>query len=356
MFESGFGPRSTRWVALAAIALLACPAGMGQPASPQPIAPIGRLVDAGGHRLHINCTGAGSPTVVMESGALDLSLVWALTQPKVAQFTRVCSYDRAGYAWSDAGPLPRTMAQIAYELHTALANAGEKGPYVLVGASLGGAMVRVFANAYPNDVSGMVLVDSVHESGFEILNDKAVRYRETTQKREIPPVQAFFKTDAGAGGPLVLRPPKSSKFAPNNPRSKLPPDLQRIWMIARKQDKYSQAANSEFSFLPEEMDKLYAQTAADPQPLGKKPLIVLTRDEAFDRAPQGMSVAELNNDRKNLQAKLATLSANSKLETVKDSGREIHLNQPDVVAAAIREVVQAAKTRASLKEVEGPLQ
>jgi hypothetical protein len=104
------------------------------------------------------------------------------------------------------------------------------------------------------------------------------------------------------------------------------------------------------------MDKLYAQTAADPQPLGKKPLIVLTRDEAFDRAPQGMSVAELNNDRKNLQAKLATLSANSKLETVKDSGREIHLNQPDVVAAAIREVVQAAKTRASLKEVEGPLQ
>jgi hypothetical protein len=169
-------------------------------------------------------------------------------------------------------------------------------------------------------------------------------------------VQAFFKTDTGAGGPLVLRPIKSGKFIQSNPRSKLPPDLQRIWMIARKQDKYSQATNSEFSFLPEEMDKLYAQTAADPQPLGKKPLIVLTRDEAFDRAPQGMSVAELNNDRKNLQAKLATLSANSKLETVKDSGREIHLNQPDVVAAAIREVVQAAKTRASLKEVEGPLQ
>jgi pimeloyl-ACP methyl ester carboxylesterase len=309
------------------------------------------LVDAGGHRLHIDCTGEGSPTVVLESGAGDLSLAWALAQPKIAQFTRACSYDRAGYAWSDAGPLPRTMAQIAYELHTALANAGEKGPYVLVGAAMGGAMVRVFANTYPNDVSGMVLVDSIHEDGFVVLNDKAVRYRETSQKREIPRVQATF-TDAGAGEPLVARATKSSKFVPDNPRSKLPPDLQRIWMIARKQDKYNQAANSEFSFLPEEMDKLEAQTAAAPQPLGKKPLIVLTRDAAFDRAPQGMSVAELNADRQSLQAKLAALSANSRLVTVKEGGREIHLYQPDLVATAIREVVQSAKTRAPLKESE----
>jgi hypothetical protein len=185
-------------------------------------------------------------------------------------------------------------------------------------------------------------------TAFEILNERAVRYRETTQKRDIPPIQASFKTDAGAGDPLVARPIKSSKFEPNNPRSKLPPDLQRIWMITRKQEKYSQATNSEFSFLPEEMDKLYAQTAAVPQPLGKKPLIVLTRDGAFDRAPQGMTVAELNNDRKSLQAKLATLSANGKLVTVKDVGREIQLYQPDVVAAAIRDVVQAAEARSPL--------
>jgi pimeloyl-ACP methyl ester carboxylesterase len=338
----------SRIVALAAIAMLACPAGMGQPATPLSIAPIGRLIDAGGHRLHINCTGEGSPTVVMESGALDLSLVWALTQPKVAQFTRACSYDRAGYAWSDAGPQPRTMAQIAYELHTALANAGEKGPYVLVGASLGGAIVRVFANTYPNDVSGMVLVDSIHENDYVIENEKAVRYRETSQKREIPPVQATFKTDESAADPLVVRATKSSKFIPDNPRSKLPPDLQRIWMIARKQIKYSRAGTSEFLFLPEEMDKLGVQTAAAPQPLGKKPLIVLTRDAAFNRAPQGMTVAELNNDRNSLQAKLATLSANSKLVTVKEAEREIQLCQPDTVASAIREVVQAAQAHAPL--------
>ncbi len=242
MFRSG--------IALAAISLVACAAGRGQlPAPPSPIPPPGRMVDAGGHRLHLNCSGQGSPTVVMESGAGDLSLVWALVQPQIAQFTRACSYDRAGYAWSDAGPQPRTMAQIAYELHAALANAGEKGPYVLVGAALGGAMVRVFANTYPSDVSGMVLVDSADENGFVVINDKAVRYRETSQKRQIPPVQTSLKADAGAAEPFVAKPTKSVKFDTGNPRSKLPPDVQRIWMIARKQNKYTTkrpTANSRF--------------------------------------------------------------------------------------------------------------
>jgi pimeloyl-ACP methyl ester carboxylesterase len=306
------------------------------------------MVDAGGHRLHLNCSGQGSPTVVMESGAGDLSLVWALVQPQIAQFTRACSYDRAGYAWSDAGPQPRTMAQIAYELHAALANAGEKGPYVLVGAALGGAMVRVFANTYPSDVSGMVLVDSADENGFVVINDKAVRYRETSQKRQIPPVQTSLKADAGAAEPFVAKPTKSVKFDTGNPRSKLPPDVQRIWMIARKQNKYNEAANSEFSFLPEEMDKLHADTAANPQPLGSKPLGVITRDAAFDRAAEGMSIQELNDDRKKLQVKLATLSARGKVVTVKAAGREIQLYQPGIVATAIREVVQASGTRAPL--------
>jgi len=336
------------WTAMAAAALLACPAAMAQPAPTQPIPPPGKLVDAGGHRLHLHCTGEGSPTVVMESGAGDLSLVWALAQPKVAQFTRACSYDRAGYAWSDAGPLPRSMSQIAYELHTALANAGEKGPFVLVGAALGGAMVRVFANTYPNDVGGMVLVDSTDENDFIILNEKAVRYRETSQKRDIPPVQTCWKADGGSADSLVVKPTKSVKFDQNNPRSKLAPELQRIWRIARKQDKYNQAADSEFSFLPEEMDKLYQKTAANPQPLGNKPLIVLAREAAFDRAAPGWAVADLNNDRKNLQANLARLSATGELVTVKESGREIQLYQPDVVAAAIRKVVQAAGAHAPL--------
>src|SRR5437764_15430301 len=88
--------------------------------------PLGKLVDVGGHRLHITCTGKGSPTVVMEAGAGDFSFDWSLAQPKVAQFARVCSYDRAGYAWSDVGPMPRTMQQIVAELHIGLRKAGVK--------------------------------------------------------------------------------------------------------------------------------------------------------------------------------------------------------------------------------------
>jgi len=328
---------------MAAMAVVVCPALVAQLTEPQqPIAAPGKLVDAGGHRLHLNCTGAGTPTVVLESGAGDFSLVWALVQPAAAQFTRTCSYDRAGYAWSDAGPTPRTLAQIAYELHTVLANAGEKGPYVLVGASLGGPIVRVFANTYPNDVSGMVLVDSVHEDGYLFLNGRMARLRETSQKREIPPVQTMVKMEAGE--PLVMKPTRSTTFEKGNARSKLPADLQRIWMIARRQDKYKHAADSEFSFLPEEMDKLYRDTAAAARPLGSKPLIVLTREVAFDRAPSGTTPAELDRDRRGLQAKLAALSANGKLVIVKDTRHEIHLDQPDAVTAAIREVVQAAKT------------
>jgi len=98
----------------------------------------GRLVDIGGYRLKVNCIGTGSPTVVLESGLGDMSVEWTRVQPEIAKFTRVCSYDRAGYGGSDAGPLPRTSAQIARELHTLLRNAGEEPPYLLVGHSFGG--------------------------------------------------------------------------------------------------------------------------------------------------------------------------------------------------------------------------
>src|SRR5574341_1525543 len=110
--------------------------------------PTGKLVDVGGWRLHLDCSGKNkknSPTVVLESGSGDFSFDWSLVQPGVARFTRVCSYDRAGSAWSELGPRPRTMRQVVYELHTALKKAGIKGPYVLAGQSIGGLLVRTFA-------------------------------------------------------------------------------------------------------------------------------------------------------------------------------------------------------------------
>ena len=100
--------------------------------------PPGQLVDVGGHRLHINCTGTGSPTVIIEAGLGDWLTGWAWVQPEVAKTTQVCTYDRAGYGWSDPYPLPRNAEQFAKELHTLLHEANIPGPYVLVGHSLGG--------------------------------------------------------------------------------------------------------------------------------------------------------------------------------------------------------------------------
>ena len=120
----------------------------------------GRLIDVGGHRLHLHCTGSGSPTVVLEpgGGAMSSNLGWIT--PGVARDTRVCVYDRAGRGWSEAADTPQDAAQIAGDLHTLLHRADVPGPYVLTGHSFGGLYVLAFAARYPDEVAGMVLVDS----------------------------------------------------------------------------------------------------------------------------------------------------------------------------------------------------
>ncbi|HEY0582880.1 MAG TPA: alpha/beta hydrolase, partial [Chloroflexota bacterium] len=122
--------------------------------------PPGQLVDVGGYRLHIHCTGTGSPTVILESALPAGSPVWAWVQPAVSRTSRVCVYDRAGESWSDIGPKPRDATRVATELHTLLANAGVDGPFVLVGHSFGGLYTRVFASQYRDQVVGMVLIDA----------------------------------------------------------------------------------------------------------------------------------------------------------------------------------------------------
>src|ERR1700734_472905 len=119
----------------------------------------GRSVDVGGYKLNINCTGKGSPTVVLESGLGVPAIGWHLVQPGIANFTRVCSYDRAGYGWSDAGPMPRKLSQIVHELHALLQNAGEKPPYILVGHSFGKGIVLVYNKLFPDEIAGMVLAE-----------------------------------------------------------------------------------------------------------------------------------------------------------------------------------------------------
>ena len=127
--------------------------------------PQGQLVDIGGFRLHLNCIGRGTPTVVMDAGGCAPSITWGLVPAEIAKFTRVCTYARAGLGWSDPNPrISRTSQQSVDELHLLLTKAGINPPYLLVGHSLGGVTMRLYASQYPEDVVGLVLVDSSHEN------------------------------------------------------------------------------------------------------------------------------------------------------------------------------------------------
>jgi len=131
--------------------------------------PPGQLIDVGGHSLHIYCRGTGTPTVILDALFPGTVSNWAWVQPEIAKTTRVCAYDRAGLGWSDSGPIPRDAVQQAAELHTLLTNAGVTGPYVLMGHSLGGLTVRMFADRYPDEVAGMVLVEASNPDGWKRL-------------------------------------------------------------------------------------------------------------------------------------------------------------------------------------------
>jgi pimeloyl-ACP methyl ester carboxylesterase len=126
----------------------------------------GRLIDVGGHRLHLNCTGSGSPTVVLEPGLGEPSTAMGLIAPDVASTTRVCVYDRAGRGWSESVSTPRDGVETATDLHTLLERAAEAGPFVLAGHSAGGIYVQNFAHLYPNEVAGVVLLDSMHPEQY----------------------------------------------------------------------------------------------------------------------------------------------------------------------------------------------
>ncbi len=121
--------------------------------------PPGELVDLGSHRLHIRCAGQGMPTVIFDAALGGSSLSWSLVQPAIARVTRACSYDRAGFGWSDAGPMPRTAGRIADELHELLRVDAVPRPYLLVGHSFGGLVMRLFASRHPDDVAGLVLIE-----------------------------------------------------------------------------------------------------------------------------------------------------------------------------------------------------
>lgn len=302
-------------------------------------APLGPLVDLSGHRLHVHCTGQGRPAVVVENGFYEFSFDWSLVQSRVSTFTRICTYDRAGYAWSDPGPSPRTFDQITLELRAALGRLGEDPPYVLVGHSFGGPVVRHFAALHPDEVAGVVLVDSAQEDQRVVIQGKAVRLRASASGRPIPAAREYLLRAEQPRRTHVAAPP-SGIIEP--PLDRLPPEMQRLHLWAAAQPELEEAQSSEREWSPE----YFARWAATPQEgsLGAIPLVVLTRAEGGYGGDVDVPAAELEAERKELQRKLVRLSRNGR-QVIVAAGHDMHLEAPDTVAQAIREVVDAGRRR-----------
>jgi len=315
--------------------------------TPPPFPPPGRLVDVGGWRLHLNCTGearASQPTVILEAGKGDFSVEWSLVQPGVAKFARVCSYDRAGDGWSDLGPHPRTFHQIVYELHTLLDKAGVKPPLVLVGHSYGGWLVRLYTSTYPADVAGMVLVEAGADNPRRLLPDGKVGYSsDLATGRPIPAVKVSNPLRVSDIPPSALSQMRvgiqeAVKTANDPPRDKLPTEAQRMRTWALGQLGHVAAAVNPFE--NEELAGLRAERAKSKYPLGDLPLIVLTRGIPEEEGPDGKALeAEHRRDHE----AIAAMSRQGKLVIATRSGHHIHLDEPELVIKSIREVLAAVR-------------
>lgn len=289
----------------------------------------GKLVDIGGRRIQLDCRGSGSPTVVLESG-LDPygSLSWAAVQDSIAQTTRVCAYSRAGIMWSDPAPGEADSRRTVQDLHTALTNAGEQAPWVMVGHSLGGPHIMRFTEIYDKEVVGFIFVDASHP-------DQVERYRKVMGKfaddvpivLKTPPILAaavakigivrlFFSGPAPAKAPPIVGQIGSAYF----PQT-VSPNLKAV-----------QASDTTIA------------SAGHFRQLGNRPLVVLTAiwkptpDEIKASGLSGEQVIQVQSLWKELQADEATWSSHSRHEIV-DSSHNIQFDRPDVVIHAINEVV-----------------
>jgi pimeloyl-ACP methyl ester carboxylesterase len=283
----------------------------------------GQMIDVDGHLMHLHCTGEGSPTVILEAGAADYSLSWTLVQPALSETARVCSYDRAGFGWSEPGPEPRSPQQIATELHTLLANAGIAAPYVLVGQSNGGKYVRMFASLYPDEVVGMVLEDARHES-----MEPEERSPEQNEKdREA--YRSSLQLYAILGRLGVARLFGVSLLQSSNPPVKnLPTEIQaEMALIAVQQDTLDTMVTEGSGG----MDNDAQLTAAV---LDDMPLVVLTADSSVKAEPRWEQA----------QQALAALSTNRRWTTVENADHMIHWVQPAIVIEAVLDVIEATKT------------
>jgi pimeloyl-ACP methyl ester carboxylesterase len=278
--------------------------------------PPGHLIDVGEHRLHIWCTGSGVPTVVLDTGLGGTAFDWGHVQPDVAKFTRVCSYDRAGMGYSDPGPHPRTSQQIVHELKVLLDSAGVRGPVVLVGASIGGWNVRLFASEHRRRVAGLVLVDARHENQSERMA--------AIGAAENPPWVAHIASPVAYLGIARLL-----NIVPGLP----------VHSYAHEVRKYVQATRFRASALVTAANELRYGSVSAAQVRSTRrtldiPVVVLSAGERRSQVAEVLSA---------LQRDQASLSKMSCHVIAERSGHAIAFGQPEIVVNAIRATVEAAR-------------
>jgi pimeloyl-ACP methyl ester carboxylesterase len=304
------------------------------------------MVDIGGYRLHLIREGEtmGGPTVVLEGGLGDPAISWAAVMPGVAEVTQVCAVDRAGSGWSEPSPRERSVEVVVDELRAALAAADVPGPYVPVGQSYGGMVARFFALRHPDEVAGLVLVDPTHEDLIERAPE-SVRVTWERMNRLAGPMFALPRA-LSAAGVFALRP----SLVPGLAGGDIPPEvgLDRYRaLIALGGGLKAMTATMKL------MDASRAQVrearvAAGERPLGDLPLVVLTAGEQAE-LPGGIPPEDQRANHelwRELHRELAAESSAGRWELVEGSGHMIHHDRPHAVAAAIREVVEAARARA----------
>lgn len=297
--------------------------------------PIGKLVDVNGHRLHIYSNGEGAPTVIFEAGGGGWSLDWYLVQTEVAKFTSTCSYDRAGFGWSESGPKPRTCEQMVRELHGLMLKAEIKGPYVFVGASFGGQPVRLYAESYPDEVAGVVLLDARHET-INARMPSAWQQLERAGKG----LYQFMQLASQLRVLNVLGKLMGEKALPPIAK-KLPPEMLPMYLAVGFQPKCWQTSLDELAACPESDKQLSAIGT-----LGNIPLTVIRHGipEMFSRMPSEQA-EQAEQIWQVLQAELANLSSNSRMLVAEKSGHRIQIDQPGVVVDAICQIVEVVRNK-----------
>ena len=287
----------------------------------------GQLVDVGGYKMHIDCTGQGTPTVILDSGLGDSYISWNKVQPQIAQFTRVCSYDRAGLGYSDSSPRPRTSKDIAEELHTLLHNVGISPPYILVGHSMGGYDVRLYTSLYRSEIAGMVLVDASHPEQQKRF-PAALNDLDASWVRE----QEFLEFTTPLGIPRLLG------FCAHDVEAR----------AAECNFHSAREAVAEMKAFPESA----AQTAATGS-LGNLPLAVLSHDPNKPQPDLPEDLVKPTSDAwQQMQEELSHLSSRGTRVVAKNSGHYIQLDRPELVIKAVREVVEQARQAQSMPELQ----